>query len=528
MGLSPDPAQLPRPNSAPPVSLAELADLLGARFLPGADGGALAVTGMTASSAQVHPGDLFAGVPGRSGHGARFAGEALASGAVAVLTDRDGLAHLGLDAGNCGDLDSDAVDSGTVPVLVVDDVRAALGPAAATVYGHPSRRLQVLGITGTSGKTTTTFLIRAGLQAAGVRTGLIGTVATLIDGESVKSAFTTPEAPELHALLAVMAERGVSTVAMEVSSHALVMGRVGGVDFAVAGFTNLSQDHLDFHPSIEDYFQAKALLFDGRARAALVCVDDEWGIRLAGQASPEPLTVSADGADADWRAVDVTVDGAGASTFRAIGPGVDVAAGCHVPGGYNVQNALLAIAVLAGAGLDAAQAAAAVAQASVPGRMERIDAGQPYLAVVDYSHKPAAVDGALRALRPLTGGRLITVLGCGGDRDAAKRPMMGSIAARGSDLLIVTDDNPRSEEPAAIRAQMLAGALDVPSEQRGQVLEIGDRAEAIAEAVAEARPGDTVLVAGKGHESGQEVLGVVHPFDDRDVLRAAIEGRGGR
>lgn len=505
--------RLPRPARVVPVALSELARL-GATVVGGSDGAeAVSVTGITASSAQVRPGDLFAGVPGRSGHGARFAAGARAAGAVAVLTDADGLEHLGADAG---------------PVLVVDDVRGALGPMAATVYAHPSRRLRVLGITGTSGKTTTTFLIRDALRAAGVRTGLIGTVATLIDDDAVKSAFTTPEAPELHALLAVMAERGVTAVAMEVSSHALAMGRVGGVEFSVAGFTNLSQDHLDFHPTIEDYFEAKALLFDGRAGSALVCVDDDWGRRLAERARPAPHTVSTDGGPADWQALDVVVDDSGGSSFRAVGPGVDVRAGCSVPGGYNVQNALLALAVCTGEGLDPRAAAHAIAGATVPGRMERIDAGQPFLAVVDYSHKPAAVDGALRALRPLTRARLITVLGCGGDRDAAKRPMMGRIAAAGSDLLIVTDDNPRSEAPELIRGEMLAGALDLPPEQRGQVLEIGDRREAIAAAVAEAGPGDTVLVAGKGHETGQEIQGVVHPFDDREVLRSAIERQAAR
>jgi UDP-N-acetylmuramoyl-L-alanyl-D-glutamate--2,6-diaminopimelate ligase len=226
---------------------------------------------------------------------------------------------------------------------------------------------------------------------------------------------------------------------------------------------------------------------------------------------------------ATWEAVDIEDQPDGSTSFRVLGPGVELDTGCAVPGRYNVANALLALAILHADGVDPNVAAPAIAQASVPGRMERIDAGQPYLAVVDYSHKPAAVDGALHALRPLTTGRLIIVLGCGGDRDRGKRPHMGEIAARGADLLVVTDDNPRSEDPAAIRRAMLDGALAVAASQRGEVVEVGERAEAIAAAVAAARAGDTVLIAGKGHETGQEIAGVVHPFDDRAVLRDAIE-----
>ncbi len=445
-------------------------------------------------------------MPGRSGHGARFATAALAAGARAVLTDEPGRVLV----------------PDSAPVLVVDEVRPALGPIAAVVYGRPSRSVSVLGVTGTSGKTTTTFLLRAGLAAAAHPAGLIGTVTTLLGDEPVMSGFTTPEAPELQALLAVMRERGLRAVAMEVSSHALAMHRADGIEFAVASFTNLSQDHLDFHADIEDYFAAKARLFDGRARAAVIVVDDEWGQRLAAMVGRRAVTVSGGAAEATWRASEVTTHPDGSTAFRVLGPGVDLPAGCAVPGSYNVANALLALAILAEAGADLRLAAPAVAQAVVPGRMERVAAGQPFLAVVDYAHKPAAVEGALRALRPLTSGRLIIVLGCGGDRDRAKRPLMGELAARNADLLIITDDNPRSEDPALIRQAMLVGALAVPTDARGEVLEVGDRAEAIGTAVAAASPGDTVLVAGKGHERGQEIAGVVYPFDDRDVLRAAL------
>jgi UDP-N-acetylmuramoyl-L-alanyl-D-glutamate--2,6-diaminopimelate ligase len=495
---------LPRPAGLAPVALSHLAAVCGGT-VAGTD---VSVRGVTASSAQVRPGDLFAGLPGRFAHGVRYAAAAMAAGAVAVLTDAAG---------------RDDVPPG-VPAVIVDNARAALGPVAAEVYGRPSQHVPVVGVTGTSGKTTTTFLVRAGLQAADRMSGLIGTVATLIGDETVRTGLTTPEAPDTQALLAVMRERGAQAVAMEVSSHALTMGRADGIEFAVAAFTNLSQDHLDFHAGMDDYFAAKARLFDGRARAAVVVTDDDWGRRMAALAGADTVTVSTTGDDsATWSARDITVTADGATSFRAVGPGVDLATGCCLPGTYNVANALLALAILAQLDVPPATAAPAIARASVPGRMERVSAGQSYLAVVDYSHKPAAVDGALQTLRALTKGRLIIVLGCGGDRDVAKRPLMGEIAARGADLLIVTDDNPRSENPAAIRRAMLDGALAVPAAERGEVREIGDRAEAIAAAVASAAAGDTVLVAGKGHEPGQEVAGVVHPFDDRDVLRHALQ-----
>jgi UDP-N-acetylmuramoyl-L-alanyl-D-glutamate--2,6-diaminopimelate ligase len=493
---------VPRPSDVVPV---QLGALWPGRLL-GTD---VSVTGVTSGTAFVQPGDLFAGLPGTRVHGATYAVSALERGAVAVLTDAAGADLLPPD----------------VPALVVDDVRGALGPVSSLVYGEPSTSMRVLGVTGTSGKTTTTFLVRAGLLAAGRVPGLVGTVATLIGDDEIKTGFTTPEAPEVHALLAVMAERGVTDVAMEVSSHALALGRVGGIHFEVAGFTNLSEDHLDFHTDMADYFAAKSSLFvPERSRMAVVVVDDAWGVRLTEQA-PGPLaTVTTVGERrATWEAVDITDHADGSTTFRVVGPGVDLDGGCAVPGRYNVANALLALALLHEDGVDVHVAAPAIATASVPGRMERIEAGQPFLAVVDYSHKPAAVEGALRALRPLTRGRLIIVLGCGGDRDRGKRPHMGEIAARDADLLIVTDDNPRSEDPAAIRRAMLDGVAAVPDIERAEVREVGDRAEAISEAVAAARPGDTVLIAGKGHETGQEIAGVVYPFDDRIVLRSAIE-----
>ncbi len=307
---------------------------------------------------------------------------------------------------------------------------------------------------------------------------------------------------------------------MEVSSHALVMGRVDGVVFDVAAFTNLGRDHLDFHATVEEYFAAKASLFTPeRARLGLVNVDDEYGRRLVGEATIPVRTFSAAGGEADWTALDVALEPTG-STFTVRAPdGTRFPAHVPLTGDFNVSNALCAIAALGEAGFDPAAVARGIATSGgVPGRLEQVDAGQDYLAVVDYAHKPDAVTAALNALRPLTAGRLVVVLGAGGDRDHGKRPIMGEIAARLADVLVVTDDNPRTEEPAAIRAAVLEGAAAVPAGDRAEVHECGDRREAIRLAVGLAGPGDTVVVAGKGHESGQEVHGTVHPFDDRTVL----------
>ncbi|MGB3440243.1 MAG: UDP-N-acetylmuramoyl-L-alanyl-D-glutamate--2,6-diaminopimelate ligase, partial [Actinophytocola sp.] len=406
-----------------------------------------------------------------------------------------------------------------VPVVVHDDPRQVLGSVAAWIYGEPSLRLAVLGVTGTSGKTTTTYMIDAGLRAAGMRTGLVGTVETRIGGERLASAFTTPEAPDLQALFAVMVERGVTHVPMEVSSHALALGRASGTRFTVGAFTNLSRDHLDFHADMEDYFQAKALLFDGRSTTEVVCVDGEWGKRLV---TPHTVTVATQGAG-DWTATGLTTSYAGEQTFTVHGPdGLALPVTLPMPGKFNVANALLAAACLHAAGVAPTDIAAGLGAVEVPGRMERVALGQDFTAVVDYAHKPAAVAQALDAMRARTDGRVIVVLGCGGDRDVEKRPMMGEAAARRSELLIVTDDNPRTEVPAEIRAAMLAGAEGVPPGERGEVRDVGDRRAAIVEAVNRARPGDVVVIAGKGHETGQEINGVVHPFSDHDELRAAI------
>ncbi|MEV0980541.1 UDP-N-acetylmuramoyl-L-alanyl-D-glutamate--2,6-diaminopimelate ligase [Streptomyces sp. NPDC049915] len=496
----------PRPAEVSATPLADLADQLGIQQPESA----AAVTGITHDSRAVRPGDLYAALPGARAHGADFVSQAASLGAAAVLTDPTGAER--------------AAATG-LPVLVVDDPRGRMGELAATLYGHPGRDLLQIGITGTSGKTTTAYLVEGGLKTARA-TGLIGTVEMRIGDERIKSERTTPEATDLQALFAVMRERGVEAVAMEVSSHALVLGRVDGCVFDVAVFTNLSPEHMEFHSDMEDYFRAKAQLFTPkRSKRGVVNLDDDYGRRLAEEATVPVVTYSAEGhPDADWRAEDVEV-GTMDSTFTVVGPdGQRVRAKSPLPGPFNVANTLAALVALATAGLDPQAAADGIAAVpGVPGRLERVDAGQPYLAVVDYAHKTDAVESVLKALRKVTKGRLHVVLGCGGDRDRTKRAPMGAAMARLADTAVLTSDNPRSEDPLAILATMLQGAASVPAHERGEVVLFEDRAAAIAAAVDRAQPGDTVLVAGKGHEQGQDIAGVVRPFDDRQVLREAIQ-----
>ncbi len=498
-----------RPERPAAISLTELAAWVASAAAGVSTVGDLAdtaATGVSLSSQRILPGDVYAALPGSRAHGIDFAADAVAAGAVAILTDPDGAAR-----------------APGVPLIVVEAPRRVLGRFAARVYGEPATSLRMIGVTGTQGKTTTTRLAEGGLQRAGIRASVIGTVGTRLAGTDLKTTLTTPEAPDLHALFALMRERRVTTCAMEVSSHALVMGRVDGVVFDVAVFTNLGRDHLDFHDGLEDYFAAKASLFTPeRSRLGLVNIDDEHGRRLVDEATIPIRTFSLTGRDADWQAVEVVASATG-SQFVIIGPdGRAVEAGVPLPGEFNVANALAAVASCAEAGFDPARVAAGVAAGGgVPGRLERVDAGQDFVVIVDYAHKPDAVEAALGTLRPLTDGQVIVVIGAGGDRDPGKRPIMGEIAGRLADVLVVTDDNPRTEDPATIRAAILAG-VHAP---RGEVLELGDRRSAIREALRRASPGDIVLVAGKGHETGQEVAGVVHPFDDRDVVREELGRR---
>ena len=502
----------PRPSAPRRTSLRDLADLLGA---PAPETEAV-VTGVTLDSRDVRAGDLYAALPGARAHGADFAAAAVAAGATALLTDPDGV-------------DRAAAAGASLPALVVERPRDVLGAVAARVFGTARTPLRLLGITGTNGKTTTAHLVHSALTALGRPPGLIGTVETRIGEERVGSVRTTPEAPVLHALLAVMAERGLDTCVMEVSSHALAQHRVDGAVYDVALFTNLSRDHLDFHSDMEEYFAAKASLFTPeRSRLGLVCTDDEWGRRLAAEAGV-PVQTLGHAEAAAWRVRPDGLDDPAA--FRLDGPGdVDLRLRSALPGGFNVANTAMAAAALVLAGEDPAEVQRAVLAAPlVPGRMERVAAPEGVRApraVVDYAHTPEAIRAALLALRPTTPGRLVCVTGAGGDRDRDKRHAMGRAAAEVADVVVVTDDNPRSEDPAAIRTSVLEGAEEVRAEGRAVELEvIGDRRSAVEAAVAAAwpeGPDATVAVVGKGHETGQDVAGVVHPFDDRDVLREAL------
>jgi len=504
-----------RPARLAPRPLSGLAELLGVGRTEAIENGFGVLSGVTLDSRAVRPGDLYAALPGSRIHGAAHSDQAVASGAVAILTDPDG---------------RDRAARTGVPVFVVASPRTSLGDVSCWIYGDPSHRMTTIGVTGTSGKTTTSYLCEAGLRAAGHSTGLIGGVEIRIGAELVKASLTTPEAPDLQALLAVMAERRVTGVAMEVSSHSLALGRVAGTRYGVAVFTNLSQDHLDFLAGFEDYFRAKAKLFTPAYSAVgVVNVADRYGRRLVAEASVPIVTFCADPASgayarAEWRAADVRC-GADGSTFRVIGPGgVEADASVTLPGQFNVANALAAIVALVEAGTDLADAVEGVASCpGVPGRLQRV-AGAPGWpdAFVDYSHKPGAVEAVLDALRPVTSGELIVVLGCGGDRDHGKRPLMGAAAARLADVAILTSDNPRSEDPLAILAEMLPGVIGVPQAQRARVIIEPDRAAAIELAATMAGKGDVVLVAGKGHETGQYVGGTVLPFDDAVVTAAAL------
>ncbi len=509
--------RLPRPHRTSPVRLVHLVEPSAAALDPGTvDVGPVQVTGITHDSRAVRPGDLYAALPGHHAHGAQFAAQARLAGAPGVLTDREGAALIrGSDR--------------AVPLLVSPHPRAVLGQLAAVVYGHPAAQLRTVGITGTNGKTTVAYLLDAALQSLGEPTGLIGTVETRIGEQRWQSARTTPEATDLHALLAAMVEAGTRTLVMEVSSHALVQHRVDGVVFDLALFTNLSQDHLDFHGSMERYFSAKADLFTpARARQGLVCVDDGWGRRLAKEATiPVRTLVTRADRPGDWR----VTSGPGSQFFLA-GPRGALDLRSHLPGAFNVGNTALAAGALFELGYPASTVAAALAaEPVVPGRMERVPSGpgEPRC-IVDYAHTPDAVDAALAALRPSTPGRLVAVLGAGGDRDQGKRRAMGAAAARWADDLVVTDDNPRSEDPEAIRAEVLAGARETataPGRRSACHCSGEGRAAAIALAVDLARcdgcaEANTVVVLGKGHETGQEQGGLVHPFDDREALAAAL------
>lgn len=443
-------------------------------------------------SRSVEPGDLFCAVPGAVVDGHDFAQTAADRGASALLVERE----LPLP----------------LPQLIVDDARAAAAPAAARLAGDPTARLQVVGITGTNGKTTTSYLVRHLLQETGRACGLIGTVEQIVGGDRREGGRTTPEAPDLQRLFAEMLSAGDAACAMEVSSHALELHRADAVHWAAVAFTNLSRDHLDFHPSMEEYFAAKRRLIAAAPDAAVVDLDDAYGARLAAE-FPAALTVSIDAPQAQLRATHLVPDARG-TDFRADGQPTRV----PLPGAFNVRNALTALGLAVQLGVPLADACAALPTAAVaPGRMQPVDVGQPFAVYVDYAHTPDALIRVLASARALTDARVLCVFGCGGDRDRGKRPEMGRAVAGGADVVIVTSDNPRSEDPEQILADTLAG-IDGPSTA------IVDRREAIEFALTSAEPGDIVVIAGKGHEQGQTIAGITHPFDDVTVVRELLAG----
>lgn len=448
-----------------------------------------AVTGVSCDSRDVRTGDLFCCVPGSRYDGHDFAVGAVAAGAVALLVDR----HL------------PAVDA-RVPQIVVRDVRLAMGRLAAAIWGTPSTRLQLVGVTGTNGKTTTTALIGSIMRAAGWATEVMGTLT---------GRFTTPEAPVLQESLADCVARGVKGVAMEVSSHALQLHRVDGTRFAAGVFTNLSRDHLDLHGTMDAYFEAKARLFDSNfTDIAVVNVDDVYGERLAagckvkvvpyGRADLTELSITAESHSYAWRGLSIRVP---------------------LGGSFNVSNSLAAATVAREIGIDPAAVVEGLASVPpVPGRFESVDEGQDFSVLVDYAHTPDGLAAVLRSARDSNpNGRLIVVFGCGGDRDKAKRPLMGEIAATLADEVVVTSDNPRSEDPKSINAAIVAG---IPDHLRHRLVGVNvDRADAIQLGIGRASEGDVVVIAGKGHEITQTFGTTVEPFDDRVVAREALRGR---
>jgi UDP-N-acetylmuramoyl-L-alanyl-D-glutamate--2,6-diaminopimelate ligase len=462
------------------------------------DGPDVVVTGLTFDNRLVEPGTLFFCVPGFTRDGHDFAPDAVARGAVALVVQRP----LGLG----------------VPEVLVDDVRAAMALAAARFYGDPTATLRVAGITGTNGKTTTAFLTRALLEGAGLQCGLLGTVKSVVGGVEHAVVRTTPEAFDLQRTFRAMLDAGDVACAMEISSHALELKRAAGIHVAAAVFTNLTQDHLDFHPTMEEYFQAKRRLFASELTGArIVNADSDYGRRLIDEFDCVTFAIER---SADYRAVDVRTDATGCD-FTVVSPDGEFEARVPLPGRFNVLNALGAWAAARALGAPAAGLPASLREAATaPGRFQPVDAGQPFGVIVDYAHKPDALEQVLLAAREMASGRLIVVVGAGGDRDRGKRPIMGEIAARLADYAFITSDNPRSEVPSAIIDDIVAG---IPASPHAVVERDEDRRASIFRAIGLAEAGDVVVIAGKGHEQGQEFEnGRKEPFDDATVAREAI------
>ena len=458
------------------------------------------VFGVTHNSKSAQAGDLYVALLGANHHGIDYLDEAVANGAIAVASDSHGVAI--------------AKQKG-IPTIELSNAREDMAKLAADVYGHPERKLTLAGVTGTNGKTTTTHILRSIFLDAKKHVGVIGTLGTYLDEEHLPGARTTPESTDLYATLAVMAERGIKDVFMEVSSHALALSRVSGIKFDVAIFTNLTQDHLDFHGSMENYFAAKALLFTPEfSKQAIICTDDEWGIKLAAQVKIPVITIGTNG---NWKTSQPNSSSNGVTTqLIEIQNSDSISLSVNMLGSYNATNAACALAASQILGLPIAASLESLKNVrSIPGRLEKVTIDSPGIAIVDYAHTPDAVATVLTVIKDANPNRVITVIGCGGDRDSLKRPLMGKVAAQLSDVVIITDDNPRSEDPAAIRKSVIDGTKNGTA----QVLEVSDRREAISQALKLAKTGDVIAVLGKGHESGQEISGKVFPFDDRVVVR---------
>ncbi|HET7429534.1 MAG TPA: UDP-N-acetylmuramoyl-L-alanyl-D-glutamate--2,6-diaminopimelate ligase [Gaiellales bacterium] len=475
------------------MELSNLIPAIGPLEVRGSASGA--ITSLTYDAEAVEPGALHFCVPGFRADGHDFAGRAAERGAEALVVER----FLDVE----------------LPQLRVTSSRMAMGPAADAFYGHPSRQLDVVGITGTNGKTTTAFLMYAILEAAGLRPGLLGTVESRIGGQVAEVKRTTPESIDLQALFRAMADADDQSCAMEVSSHALELGRVAGTRFAAAGFTNLTQDHLDFHPTMEDYYLAKRRLFQTGDWPAAVNVGDEYGRRLARETSGPVLTYAARDEEAGVRPQALEIGNGGAIAMIASTPRGPLPLDVRLRGDFNVENVLCAVALSELLELPHDAVRRGISSISgVPGRFEPVDADQPFTVLVDYAHTPDSLENVLHAARRITDGSLIVVFGAGGDRDRGKRPLMGAVARKLADRAIVTTDNSRSEDPAAIAGE-ITGEFDMEVEL--------DRRAAIARAVEAARPGDVVVIAGKGHEQGQQFADRTLPFDDRVAAREALE-----
>ena len=494
-----------RPFSQSTIKLSKLAGAVSARCeLSEAELSKIDISGVTHNDSQVEPGDLFIAMPGANRHGAEFAKSAISKGALAVMTDIAGAAQI----------------TG-VPVLVVADPRQVAGQIAALLYNEPMRDLASIGITGTNGKTTVSTLIYQIFEAAGRDCGLIGTIETRIGKDVIESARTTPEAPDLQSLSAVMRERHMRHLVMEVSSHAMVLHRAQGAHFAFVGFTNLTQDHLDFHGDIESYFAAKAKLFSyDFADVAVINIDDQFGARLQEITELPVISLSRLNPHANWHFTDIDTSGKQVE-FKIRGSGgILIESSTKLRGGYNLDNLLMAVAITVESGVDPIDIAAILPSLTgAAGRLEEISVGQDFAAFVDYAHTPDAVSSVLNSIREFTTGKVIAVLGCGGDRDASKRPLMGTALIQGSDIAIFTSDNPRSEDPNTILKAMVANEVITEPTRV-----ITDRKGAIEYAVSLAGKGDTVAILGKGHEQGQEIAGKKSDFDDRKVLAQAIAG----